>query len=136
RCISGPEAVTVARHDRETADLFIANQIVDFRALDPGRAVVAAPEIGETGRPGLGESSGQVLRVGARVETAERATPDLPRRGGAPFCGFGIRESPNTSSAGGWPPLNARPPSRICCKSSGNQPLNAPQSPSLFSDSS
>src|SRR5262249_18927196 len=48
-----------------------------------------------------------------------------PRRvcGGAFFCGLAMRPSLNWRSAGGLPPLKARPPSSTCMTFSGNMPL-------------
>ena len=42
--------------------------------------------------------------------------------GGALRCGLGTCASLKLTSAGGLPPLNARPPSRTCATSSGNMP--------------
>src|SRR3954469_2554252 len=81
-CVAGPEAVTVARHDRKPGDLCIADELVDFAALGPRAAMIAAAEIRErTGWPRrLRQAGDQILRVGARLERAERVSPDLPRR--------------------------------------------------------
>src|SRR4051812_8367441 len=78
--ITGPEAVTVARHDRESGDLRIADEIVDFAALVIGAPVIAAADLREgVGRPLLpGQSIGKILRVGPQIESAERIAPDLP----------------------------------------------------------
>ena len=73
--------MAVARDDCEAADSFIAYQVVDFRTLNPGGAMIAAAEIGEAGGPRLGEAGWQVLRIGAPIETAQRAAPDFPCRG-------------------------------------------------------
>src|SRR5262249_51791904 len=77
---AGPEVVTVPRHDRESGDLRIADEIVDFAALVVGAAPVAAADLREgVGRPLLfGQSIGKVLRVGPQVEGAQRIAPDLP----------------------------------------------------------
>src|SRR5580765_2512696 len=82
--IAGPKAVTIARHDRESGDLRIADEIIDFATLVIGAAIVAAAELREgVGRPLLrGQSIGKVLRVGPHVEGAQRIAPDFPRRRG------------------------------------------------------
>src|SRR5678815_356480 len=79
-CVAGPEAVTVARDDRKPSDLCITDQIVDFAALGPRAAMIAAAKIRErTGRPRrLRQAGEQILRVGAPLERAERVPPDLP----------------------------------------------------------
>jgi hypothetical protein len=46
-------------------------------------------------------------------------------RGGESLRGFGIRASPNSSSAGGLPSSNARPASSAIIAASENIPLNA-----------
>src|SRR5262245_13823019 len=79
--IAGPEAVTVARHDRESGDLRIADEVVDFAALVVRAAIIAAADLREgVGRPLLpGQSIGKVLRVSAQIEGTQRIAPDLPR---------------------------------------------------------
>src|SRR5450432_3482315 len=78
--IAGPKAVTVARHDRESGYLRIADEVIDLATLVVGAAPVAAAHRGEcVGRPLLlDQSIGKVLRVGARVESTLRIAPDLP----------------------------------------------------------
>src|SRR4051794_22329454 len=78
--IAGPEAVTIARHDRESGDLRIADEVIDFATLVVGAAIIAAADLREgVGRPLLlGHSIGKVLRVGAQIEGAQRIAPDLP----------------------------------------------------------
>src|SRR3954471_15536291 len=78
--IAGPEAVTVARHDRESGDLRIADEVIDFAALMVGAAPIAAADLREgVGRPLLpGQSIGKVLRVGPQIERPQRIAPDLP----------------------------------------------------------
>src|SRR5262245_5427563 len=56
--IAGPKAVTVARHDRESGDLRIADEVIDFAALVVGAAIVAAADLREgVGRPLLCDQS-------------------------------------------------------------------------------
>src|SRR5437764_3381966 len=78
--IAGPEAVTVAGHDREPGDLRIADEVVDFAALVVGAAIVGAAHRRErVGGPLLlGQSIGKVLRVGTLIEGTLRIAPDLP----------------------------------------------------------
>src|SRR3954467_11611580 len=78
--IAGPKAVTVARHHRETGDLGIANEVIDFTTLVVGTPIIAAADLREgVGRPLLlGESIGKVLRVGPQIEGTQRIAPDLP----------------------------------------------------------
>src|SRR5262245_23827032 len=82
--VAGPEGVTVARHDRESGDLRVAHEIVDFAALVVRAAVVVAADLREgVGRPlPLGQSIGKVLRVRAEIEGPQRIAPDFPGRGG------------------------------------------------------
>ena len=78
--IAGPEAVTVARHDRESGDLRIADEVIDFAALVVRAAKIPAADLREgVGRPLLlGQPIGKVLRVGPHVEGTQRIAPDLP----------------------------------------------------------
>src|SRR6476620_6423760 len=64
--IAGPKAVTVARHDRESGDLRIADEVIDFATLVVGAAIIAAADLRVgVGRPLLlSQSIGKVLRVG------------------------------------------------------------------------
>src|SRR6185312_7341052 len=83
--VSRPEAVAVARYDGEARDLRVAHQMVDLGALRVRCAEVTPAEGSVRVRgPGLlGETAGQVLRVGALIERSERVAPDFPRRRGA-----------------------------------------------------
>src|SRR4029079_11101585 len=77
--IAGPKAVTVARHDRESGDLRIADEVIDFAALVVGAAIIAAADLREgVGRATLPQSLGKVLRVGPQIEGTQRIAPDLP----------------------------------------------------------
>src|SRR5262245_31626713 len=78
--IAGPKAVTITRHDRESGDLRIANEVIDFATLVVGAAIIAAADLREgVGRPLLlGQSIGKVLRVGTQIEGTQRIAPDLP----------------------------------------------------------
>src|SRR4051794_9260660 len=78
--IAGPETVTVARHDRESGDLRIANEVIDFATLVVGAAIIAAADLREgVSRPLLpGQSVGKVLRVGPQIEGSQRIAPNLP----------------------------------------------------------
>src|SRR5436190_14155611 len=78
--IAGPKAVTVARHDRESCDLRVADQVIDFAALVVGPSPIAVVEQREgMGRPLLlDQPIRKVLRVGPLVESALRIAPDLP----------------------------------------------------------
>src|SRR5262249_46019536 len=78
--IAGPEAVTVARHERESGDLRIADEVIDFATLVVRAAVITAANLRErVGRPLLfGHAIGKVLRVGPQVEGSQRIAPDLP----------------------------------------------------------
>src|SRR5678815_988101 len=69
-CVAGPEAVTVTRHDRKPGDLCVADQVVDFAALGPAAAMIAAAEIRERagGPRRLRQTGQQILRVGAPLE--------------------------------------------------------------------
>src|SRR5262249_12902566 len=80
--ISGPEAVPVPPNDGEAGDLRIAHEVVDLLPVGVGRSVVVTAElrIGVRGPRLLDHSGGEVLRVRAPVERAERIAPDLPRR--------------------------------------------------------
>src|SRR6185436_14784892 len=80
--VSGPEAVAIARDDGEACDLRVANEIVDFSALQVRGAVVPSSQrsVSVPGPRLPGETRGQVLRVGAPVQRSERVTPDFPRR--------------------------------------------------------
>ena len=81
--ITCPEAVQVAGNASETGDLGVSDEVVDFRALDPRAAVVAAPNVGETARWPLllGQAGRQVLRIGAMFQGGLRTASDLPGRG-------------------------------------------------------
>src|SRR3954471_23449223 len=78
--IAGPKTVTVARHDRESSDLRIADEVIDFATLVVGATIVSAADLREgIGRPLLlRDSIGKVLRVGPQIEGTERIAPDLP----------------------------------------------------------
>src|SRR5262245_13083298 len=80
RCIAGPEAVPVARHDREARDLRVADEIVNLAALDVSAAVIASADDRITARPRLRKARRQILRVDSPVERAQRIAPDLPGR--------------------------------------------------------
>jgi hypothetical protein len=83
RRISGPEAMAVARDNGEAGDLRVAHEIVDFSALCVGRAEIAPAQVcvGAVFRPRLlGQTRGQVLRVGALIQRAQGIRPDFPRR--------------------------------------------------------
>ena len=120
----------VARNGRETGDSVVADEVIDFTALDVRRAVIASAGAGVKSRvsrtrPRFGQARGKVLRVGAHVERSNRVAPDFPRRfrflqplqePGFLFCsknGSGrlifaeIRDLGATVLiiAGGWPPL-------------------------------
>src|SRR4051812_47161363 len=43
--IAGPKAVTIARYDRESGDLRIANEVIDLTALVVGAAVITAADL-------------------------------------------------------------------------------------------
>src|ERR1043165_5259866 len=77
-----PEAAAVARDDGEARDLRVANEAVDFSALCVSGAVVTSTQscVGVLGPRLLGETRGQVLRVGAPVQRGQRVAPDFPRR--------------------------------------------------------
>src|SRR5262249_38743304 len=78
--ITGPEAVTVARHDRKAGDLRVTDEVVDFAALVVRAAPIVAADLREgVGGPLLlGQPIGQVLRVSPQVESALRIAPDFP----------------------------------------------------------
>src|SRR5262249_23179581 len=78
--IAGPKTVTVARHDRESGDLRIAGEVIDFATLVVRAAIIAAADLRErVGRALLlGQSMGKVLRVGPQSEGTQRIAPDLP----------------------------------------------------------
>src|SRR6185503_6982599 len=80
--IPSPKTVTVPRNDREAGDLRFAHEVVDLLALRVGRSVVVSAEdgVGIRGPRILDHSGGEVLRVRAVVESAERIAPDFPRR--------------------------------------------------------
>src|SRR5262245_19961506 len=79
-----PETVPVAGDRRESCDPAIAHQVVDLGTIDVSGAVIAAAKAGVAGAgPWPGQMRRQMLRVGTKVECAERIAPDLPRgRGG------------------------------------------------------
>ncbi len=67
RRIAGPEAVAVARDDREAGDLLVADEVVDFPALVIGAAVIAAAALREAVRGPrlLDQFRREVFQVGA-----------------------------------------------------------------------
>src|SRR5579862_2151257 len=78
--IAGPETVKVARQDRESGDLRIADKVVDLPALVVRTAPVVSAHHGEcVGRPLLlRQAIGQILRIDPIVESSLRIAPDLP----------------------------------------------------------
>src|SRR5689334_20142854 len=80
--ISSPKAVSVSRNDCETSDLGFAHEVVDFPALGVSGSVVVTAELskGVCGPRLFEHSSGEILRVRAPVERAERIAPDFPGR--------------------------------------------------------
>src|SRR5579871_745364 len=83
--IAGPEAVTVAGDDRESRDLRVAYEIVDFAALVVRAAPIAAADLRERVRGPLvlRHAVGKVCGVGPQIERALRVAPDLPGRRGS-----------------------------------------------------
>src|SRR5581483_2394314 len=78
----GPKAVPIAGHRHETRDAGIANDVVDLRALDVRRAVVATAaeyRVAST-RPAFANAFRQILWIDAEVERADAVAPHLPRR--------------------------------------------------------
>src|SRR5262249_11323362 len=77
-----PEAVPIARDDREAGDAVVADEVVDFAALGISDAEVRAARGGvRRAGPGMrGHARGQVLRVDALVGHTDRIAPGLPRR--------------------------------------------------------
>jgi hypothetical protein len=72
--IARPEAVAVARHDRESRDLRIAHKVIDFAALVVRAAPIAAADLREgVGGPLLlRQSIRKVLRVGSQIQGSLR----------------------------------------------------------------
>ncbi len=144
-----PKTVPVASHGSETGNSVVTDEIVDFAALDIGRAVVPSAKAGDRNPrirlPGQadGQARRQILWIGAHVKRGDRVTPDLPRRFRIPQalqkpcfllgsenallavdpCGNSqCRRHRTVIDAGGCPPLKALPASSISSTSCGMNP--------------
>ena len=141
-------------------DLCVTDQVVNLAAFDPGAAEVARPVRWRTGPLAISASS---ARAGsspdrraargciANCPRSSRSPPELRKRslnhafcvpprmvcGGLSLFGLATFAPLNSSSAGGLPPLNARPPSiERWSRSSGNIPESAQSASLSVADSS